>query len=119
MVRELFQVRGAVICHLPRDTAWHAQSRMPVTGDSLTISYFAITLPPPMLQLARTKKACIVFFDEVDAIGGSRFDGSGGDGAEGEVQVRRRAYMNLDGDSSAPTCTRTYVPLCLPAAHDA
>jgi 26S proteasome regulatory subunit T1 len=30
--------------------------------------------------MARTKKACIIFFDEVDAIGGARFDdGSGGD----------------------------------------
>jgi 26S proteasome regulatory subunit T1 len=24
--------------------------------------------------MARSKKACIVFFDEVDAIGGARFD---------------------------------------------
>ncbi len=33
-----------------------------------------------IFQMARTKKACIIFFDEVDAIGGARFDdGSGGD----------------------------------------
>ena len=31
-------------------------------------------------QMARTKKACLIFFDEVDAIGGARFDdGAGGD----------------------------------------
>lgn len=33
-----------------------------------------------IFQMARTKKACIIFFDEIDAIGGARFDdGSGGD----------------------------------------
>lgn len=33
--------------------------------------------------MARTKKACIIFFDEVDAIGGARFDD--GKGSENEV----------------------------------
>nr|KAJ0220928.1 hypothetical protein LSAT_V11C200056870 [Lactuca sativa] len=36
-------------------------------------------------MMARSKKACIVFFDEVDVIGGARFD----DGAGGDNEVQR------------------------------
>jgi 26S proteasome regulatory subunit T1 len=49
-----------------------------------------------LFQLARSKKACIVFFDEVDAIGGSRFDDSSG--GDGEVQRTMLEIVNqLDG----------------------
>jgi len=49
-----------------------------------------------LFQMARTKKACIIFFDEVDAIGGTRFDdGAGGDN---EVQRTMLEILNqLDG----------------------
>jgi 26S proteasome regulatory subunit T1 len=49
-----------------------------------------------LFQMARSKKACIVFFDEVDAIGGARFDdGLGGDN---EVQRTMLEIVNqLDG----------------------
>ena len=52
-----------------------------------------------IFQLARTKKACIVFFDEIDAVGGARFDdGSGGDN---EVQRTMLEIVNqLDGFES-------------------
>lgn len=52
-----------------------------------------------LFELARTKKACIIFFDEVDAIGGVRFDdGSGGDN---EVQRTMLELINqLDGFDS-------------------
>jgi len=49
-----------------------------------------------LFQLARTKKACVIFFDEVDAIGGARFD----DGAGGDNEVQRtmlELINQLDG----------------------
>jgi 26S proteasome regulatory subunit T1 len=52
-----------------------------------------------LFQLARTKKACILFIDEVDAIGGSR----GGDEANGDSEVQRtmlEIVNQLDGFDS-------------------
>ena len=49
-----------------------------------------------LFEMARTKKACIIFFDEVDAIGGTRFD----DGAGGDNEVQRtmlELINQLDG----------------------
>ncbi len=49
-----------------------------------------------LFQMARSKKACIVFLDEVDAIGGTRFD----DGAGGDNEVQRtmlEIVNQLDG----------------------
>lgn len=49
-----------------------------------------------LFQMARSKKACIVFFDEVDAIGGARHD----DGAGGDNEVQRtmlQIVTELDG----------------------
>merc|ERR1712146_352021 len=49
-----------------------------------------------LFQMARSKKACIVFIDEVDAIGGARFD----DGAGGDNEVQRtmlEIVNQLDG----------------------
>uniref|UniRef100_A0A2I3HRZ3 26S proteasome regulatory subunit 7 n=1 Tax=Nomascus leucogenys TaxID=61853 RepID=A0A2I3HRZ3_NOMLE len=47
-------------------------------------------------EMARTKKACLIFFDEIDAIGGARFD----DGARGDNEVQRtmlELINQLDG----------------------
>merc|ERR1719171_2622247 len=52
-----------------------------------------------LFQMARSKKACILFIDEVDAIGGSR----GGDEANGDSEVQRRMLEivnQLDGFDS-------------------
>lgn len=49
-----------------------------------------------LFTMARAKKACIVFFDEVDAIGGTRFD----DGSGGDNEVQRtmlQIVTELDG----------------------
>nr|CAD1839474.1 unnamed protein product [Ananas comosus var. bracteatus] len=49
-----------------------------------------------LFQMARSKKACIVFFDEVDAIGGARFDD--GVGGDNEIQRTMLEIVNqLDG----------------------
>jgi len=49
-----------------------------------------------LFQMARTKKACIIFFDEVDAIGGARHDD--GAGSDNEVQRTMLEIVNqLDG----------------------
>ncbi|KAJ6701099.1 26S PROTEASE REGULATORY SUBUNIT 7-like protein A [Salix koriyanagi] len=56
-----------------------------------------IPLPPKIdPSMARSKKACIVFFDEIDAIGGARFDD--GVGGDNEVQRTMLEIVNqLDG----------------------
>jgi 26S proteasome regulatory subunit T1 len=49
-----------------------------------------------LFEMARSRKACIIFFDEVDAIGGARFD----DGAGGDNEVQRtmlEIINQLDG----------------------
>merc|ERR1712196_451982 len=49
-----------------------------------------------LFELARSKKACILFIDEVDAIGGSRGDGDGG--SDNEVQrTMLQIVTELDG----------------------
>ncbi|CUS23664.1 LAQU0S11e01486g1_1 [Lachancea quebecensis] len=49
-----------------------------------------------LFEMARTRKACIIFFDEIDAVGGARFD----DGAGGDNEVQRtmlELITQLDG----------------------
>nr|CAX70689.1 proteasome (prosome, macropain) 26S subunit, ATPase 2 [Schistosoma japonicum] len=49
-----------------------------------------------LFELARSKKACIIFFEEIDAVGGARFDD--GLGGENEVQRTMLELINqLDG----------------------
>jgi 26S proteasome regulatory subunit T1 len=52
-----------------------------------------------LFQMARSKKACILFFDEIDSFGGARFD----DGAGGDNEVQRtmlELINQLDGFDS-------------------
>eukprot|EP00096_Caligus_rogercresseyi_P000847 TRINITY_DN113_c0_g1_i1.p1 TRINITY_DN113_c0_g1~~TRINITY_DN113_c0_g1_i1.p1 ORF type:complete len:436 (+),score=161.93 TRINITY_DN113_c0_g1_i1:79-1386(+) len=49
-----------------------------------------------LFEMARTKKACLIFFDEIDAVGGARYD----DGAGGDNEVQRtmlELINQLDG----------------------
>lgn len=49
-----------------------------------------------LFQMARARKACIIFFDEVDAIGGTRFEDQGG--GDSDVQRTMLEIVNqLDG----------------------
>jgi len=52
-----------------------------------------------LFQMAKQRKACIIFFDEIDAVGGTRFD----DGAGGDNEVQRtmlEIVNQLDGFES-------------------
>ncbi|KAI9359341.1 P-loop containing nucleoside triphosphate hydrolase protein [Zopfochytrium polystomum] len=69
-----------------------------VIGSELVQKYVGegARLVRELFEMARTKKACIIFFDEVDAIGGARFD----DGAGGDNEVQRtmlELINQLDG----------------------
>lgn len=49
-----------------------------------------------LFEMARSKKACLIFFDEIDAIGGVRYDNGGG--GDNEVQRTMLELINqLDG----------------------
>ena len=58
-----------------------------------------------LFEMARSKKACIIFFDEVDAIGGARFD----DGAGGDNEVQRtytrQSSLSEYGELPRTKCT--------------
>ena len=51
-----------------------------------------------LFQMARSKKACIIFFDEVDAIGGARHD----DGAGEHCQLLERTLGPQPPSSHCP-----------------
>ncbi|XP_028091414.1 26S proteasome regulatory subunit 6A homolog [Camellia sinensis] len=69
-----------------------------VIGSELVKKYVGegARLVRELFQMARSKKACIVFFDELDAIGSARFDD--GVGGDNEVQGTMLEIVNqLDG----------------------
>ncbi|CAL5410699.1 unnamed protein product [Camellia sinensis] len=61
-----------------------------VIGSELVKKYVGegARLVRELFQMARSKKACIVFFDELDAIGGARFD-------DGVVETMRFSALCL------------------------
>lgn len=70
-----------------------------VIGSELVQKYVGegARLVRELFQMARTKKACIIFFDEIDAIGGVRHD----DGNDNDVQRTMLEIVNqLDGFDS-------------------
>ena len=63
-----------------------------VIGSELVQKYVGegARLVRELFQMARSKKACLIFFDEVDAIGGARFD----DGQGGDNEVQRKCLRS-------------------------
>lgn len=75
-----------------------SRSSRSVIGSELVQKYIGegARMVRELFEMARSKKACIIFFDEVDAIGGARFD----DGAGGDNEVQRtmlELINQLDG----------------------
>lgn len=61
-----------------------------------------------LFALAHTKKACLIFFDEIDAIGGARVDD--GLGGNNEVQRSMLELINqLDGFDSRGNIKVTFL----------
>ena len=83
------------------------------TGSELVQKYVGegARMVRELFTLARSKKACIIFFDEVDAIGGTRFD----DGAGGDNEVQRtmlEIVNQLDGFDSRGNIKVRLSPQC-------
>ena len=69
-------------CHFKFKTTWE--------------SYFNTSLPPSLPAYARDHQPCIIFMDEIDAIGGRRF--SEGTSADREIQRTLMELLNqMDG----------------------
>ena len=61
-----------------------------------------------LFQMARSKKACLIFFDEVDAIGGARFDDGAGELAHLQIAA---VLMFLHNNTLDPRHIRTQTSL--------
>ena len=96
-----YSISGTNICPCPAPCTLYSvpctfSSR--VIGSELVQKYVGegARMVRELFEMARTKKACLIFFDEIDAVGGARFD----DGAGGDNEVQRtmlELINQLDG----------------------
>uniref|UniRef100_A0A7S3FB96 AAA+ ATPase domain-containing protein n=1 Tax=Prasinoderma singulare TaxID=676789 RepID=A0A7S3FB96_9VIRI len=98
----LFGPPGTGKTLLARAVAHHTDCTfIRVSGSELVQKYVGegARMVRELFQMARSKKACILFFDEIDSFGGARFD----DGAGGDNEVQRtmlELINQLDGFDS-------------------
>merc|ERR1712065_69403 len=70
-----------------------------VVGSELVQKYIGegARMVRELFQMARSKRACIVFFDEIDSIGGARGDADGGSGDNEVQRTMLQIITELDG----------------------
>lgn len=74
-----------------------------IIGSELAQKYIGegARLVRELFNVARSKRACIIFFDEIDAVGGTRHGGDEGEGGDNEVQrTMLQITTELDGFDS-------------------